>query len=147
MQFAFTLAHLTSPKPKTLVGLLGSSRIILDATSRRRVQVARACLPPMLQSTRTTTGTCGILQRPRRRLRPRSLEGAYTIMRTRRTRSIRGRRPSWSQRKFGITVSMVPINPRGARGHRQDRRKAGRIGGSSFSMSWLGRLVSLSSMP
>ena len=86
-------------------------------------------------------------ERPRRRLQPRSLEGAYTIMRTRRTRSIWERRPSWSQRKSGITVSMVPINPRGARGHRQDRRKAGRIGGSSFSMSWLGRLVSPSSMP
>ena len=72
-------------------------------------------------------------RRSERRLQPRSLEGAYTIMRTRRTRSIRERRPSWSQRKSGITVSMVPINPQGARGHRQDRRKAGRIGGSSFS--------------
>ena len=109
--------------------------------------VARVCLFPTLRSTRTTTGTCGILRRPRRRLQPRSLEGAYTIMRTRRTRSIRERRPSWSQRKSGITVSIVPTNPRGARGHRQDRRRAGRIGGSSFSMSWLGRLVSLSSMP
>ena len=61
---------------------------------RRRVRLAQVCQSPMLPSTRTMTGTCGILQRPRRRLRPRSLEGAYTITRTRRTRSIRERHPS-----------------------------------------------------
>ena len=63
--------------------------LVLRRGRRRRVRLALVCQSPMLRSTRTTTGTCGILQRPRRRLQPRSLEGACAIMRTRRTRSIR----------------------------------------------------------
>ena len=54
---------------------------------------------------------------------------------------------SGSQQRFGITVSIVPIYPRGAHGPRRDWRRAGRIGGSSFSTSWPGRLASPSSMP
>ena len=47
MQFAFMLAHLTSPTPKTLVGLLRSSRIILGVTSGRQFRADRGALGSM----------------------------------------------------------------------------------------------------
>ena len=45
---------------------------------RRQVQPAR--VSPTLPSTQTMMGICGIPQRPRRELQPRSLEGACAIM-------------------------------------------------------------------
>ena len=57
---------------------------------RRQVQPARVCRSPTLPNARTMTGICGIPQRPRRELQPRSLKGACAIMWTHPTRSTRG---------------------------------------------------------